>query len=88
MEQRICGKLMGVELALCPSRFSFPWLCAGPSPEQRGSRMHPQLRAVPQNIMARECREPEFVALGPWAHSRWQRDKAEENEVAALLPRG
>lgn len=34
VERRICGKLMGVELALCPSKFSFPWLCAGSPPPQ------------------------------------------------------
>lgn len=28
-EQRICGELIGGELALCPGRFSFRWLCAG-----------------------------------------------------------
>lgn len=32
MRQRICGKLMGIELAVCPSKFSFPWLCAGSFP--------------------------------------------------------
>lgn len=28
-ERRICGELIGGELALCPVRFLFRWLCAG-----------------------------------------------------------
>lgn len=34
VEWRICERLMGTELAPCPSEFSFPWLRAGSSPPQ------------------------------------------------------
>lgn len=34
VKQGIYGKLMGIELAGCPSKFSFPWLGAGSAPPQ------------------------------------------------------